>query len=157
MECHSFLYEEDDEKWVRQDICNTCWRDNVHLEKIARIKSQNYISWKSKIGCLPHKKPQPSNAIENILELFHTALSNDNESSQAEAFLLALLLKRKKKFIERKEFKHSTGQIYVLYEDAATQEIFTVLKVGLDRLEADNIQQIQQQIKMKLQDYSATV
>lgn len=146
-DCYSLIFEESDRYWLRKDICDECWRQAENKSSLIEDKPDTYFLWRSKILPQPKKIKNPSNASEKIFELFHTALSGDHDQTQAEAFILALLLKRKKKLIERKEIKHSTGKSYILFEDAETQETYSVPKVGLDRLE---VHKIQEQIKRKL-------
>lgn len=145
------IYENSEGGWLRRDICDGCWKEEDKKAQFLAEKPEIYFLWKSKIPVVPPKSPADSTVVEKLFEMLRLALAGDSEVQQAEAFILAMLLKRKKKLIERKEFKPAGGVSCLLYEDTDTQEIFSVPKVGLEKLEVHKIQdQIQKSLHLQV-------
>ncbi len=146
MICNSFVYEDIEGKWIRQDACDLCWQAQSKKRGDDPISSERFY-WKSKVNLKAKSDLPQIEQMDKPLELLRSLLSTANESSKGEAFVLALFLKRKKKLSERKEISQSDGETFILYEDLFSQEVFTVPKVSLNTLQVDKIQQ---ELKLKI-------
>lgn len=125
------LIEPSEEGYMRKDYCPACWQ-NVQ-------EPEGKIFWKSSI---PEKQQASAEAMrkdERALELLKEYRSSKCREEQNQAFILALLLTRKKLLQLRQEIEEDEGSVQ-LYEVRSTEEIIGVKKVDLSSIQADLIQ-----------------
>lgn len=133
MDYYSALIEDEMQGLNRQDFCSSCWETKEAFEPKS--------SWKSKVVS---KKEDNRNLNltrdEKILELLKSALQNDSKDSEAEAFILALYLARRRLLILRQELRQDNGDIICLYEESATEVMHGVKKIAVSLLDINKIQ-----------------
>jgi len=136
MEYYSVLCKGDEKGITRQDFCLNCWE--LFARHDFTKSSQTY--WKSKV---PPKKKAPAAPLhrnEKALELLKASVACDQMEDQAEAFVLAVYLARKKLLYLRDEVLDESGKRIQFYEVAATEEMIGVPKIDLSAIPIDKIQ-----------------
>lgn len=139
-EYYSTLVDAGRGEWQRQDFCLVCWEESSAKQESSKT---SITYWKSKV---PFKKtvelpPVDRSRDERALELLQQALRSDTEESQAESFVLALYLARRRLIYLRQELKQAGEPSLNFYEVAATEEILCVKKLDPSQLEISKIQQ----------------
>lgn len=142
MEYYSILIEQD-QGFLRQDFCLPCW-EKTKEESIAKASSH----WKSKVPAKLELDTMHLEQDEKAIYLLKEALEKKTAEDDAQAFILALYLARKKQITLRDEIIQE-GQKVNLYEDVATEEIFCVRNMELSQLQ---IQKIQQELAKQLKN-----
>lgn len=139
MEYYSVLFLDDAGKYIRYDYCSSCW--------IAFAKNQSRstkILWNAKVSL---KKDADNLALksrdEKALDLFKKCLQKSSQEEWAQLFILALYLARRRILFLRQEIAQENDFFLCLYEEAATEEIFPVLRKSLKQV---NIEAIQSQL-----------
>lgn len=135
MDYYSILQENQEDKTglIRKDFCAACW------EKSERRHIHSH--WKGKV---PNKQVEARERRDTkswALEMLKEALLKDDEDSQAEAFILALYLARKRHLFLRQELVRETGEVFFLYEVSFSEEMLAVKKMDLAKLQTAKIQQ----------------
>lgn len=141
MEYHSILYEEDEDKFRRYDICTECWKNADQ----AKLLEGSCTHWVSKVPDKPVQDELSKDRNERALELLKEGLEGGDPVKN---MLLAMMLKRKKHLQYRQELAKEDGATYHLYESHTTEEMIAVPQVSIS--EAD-IESIQEQITQELQ------
>ncbi len=122
---YSLVEEGEKGELERRDYCEACWKG---VDKDGRTY------WK---GRVPEKKERAKYADlsrdARALALLRDALKG--ESTQDEAFVLALYLQRQKKLLSRKVVKEQQ-----LYEVAGTEEMIAVPVIKLSSLQVETVQ-----------------
>ncbi len=109
---------------VRRDICHHCWSDSISAEP----EKEDYISyWQGRIKPkLIQKKEDPiqRSVAENLLRKY---LHSSDPSYRNLCFILALMLERKKEFVQREQTDdmQSTKKL-IVYEHTKTGETFII-------------------------------
>lgn len=135
-EYYSVVLDGDAGLLYRKDFCTTCWENSAKKEWLQEARS----NWKSTV---PEKVAKDKNEVEpekDVLALLKEALNGEGEEAQAEAFLLALYLARKKQIYLRQQLKEPSGQLISIYEVAETEEMLCVKRCALSALQMDSIQ-----------------
>jgi len=135
-EYYSIVLDGDAGLLQRRDFCTGCWENSAKKEWLPEARS----NWKSVV---PKKAEVPKKVEKNeehVLELLKEALNAEGSEAQAEAFLLALYLARKKQIYLRQQLKDANGELISLYEVAATEEMLCVRRCALSALQMDSIQ-----------------
>ena len=126
----------EEKKIYRQDFCPLCWEQSAKEETIQQQKSY----WKSKVSAKKEEKQLALSRDERALELLKASLHQSYEGVEAECFVLALYLARRKIVALRQELKQENGENIQLYEIHATEEILCVKKIDLSQFSIQNIQ-----------------
>ena len=130
---YSVLNELTENLSPRQDYCVSCWDRSPQKLKLAKCH------WKSRV---PSKKENPLSSLEKeerALALLKEAISGKKLENEAEAFVLALYLARKRIIQFRQEIEEF-GQTYSLYEIIETEEMLPVKKIQLGTIDIVKIQ-----------------
>lgn len=111
----------------RQDFCLACWK-TVRLEEgIVQAKTH----WKSRVVAkkevVDHAPDRDAKAMVLLIE----QLAQQTADEQAEAFILALYLARRRLLYLRQQLIDEKGVMMQLYEVAATEEMLAVPKLIL--------------------------
>jgi hypothetical protein len=141
MEYHSILFQEDEEKFRRYDLCSTCWQNNDQKEFMDGACTH----WVSRIADKPIQDELVTDRNDRALELLKEGLEGGDPVKN---MLLAMMLRRKKHMQYRQELVKEDGNIYHLYEVPSTEEMIAVPQVSI--AESD-IEAIQHQIMQELQ------
>lgn len=123
MEYFSVLVNDDEEeKYHRQDFCSVCWGH----EAFKQAKS----FWKGRVPLQKELLKPPELNKEGLLTWLRELLAEERAEAATEAFVLALFLARRRQVVLRKELERQ-GQLFFIYEDPETEELFSVRKVPL--------------------------
>lgn len=121
----------------RQDFCLSCWNKPSAQDSNSTVQSL----WKSKI---PLKKPVsdlPKQRDARALCLLKAALNSSEPDDQAEAFILALYLGRRRLLYFRQDLVLEDGQAACICEIAETEEMLCIRKISLSNLQVEKVQQ----------------
>lgn len=137
-EYYSVLTEDLNTTYIRQDFCLNCWLESKQGD--SQQKKKNY--WKAKVA---DSKKELADVFgsrdERAMELLKVAMQRNEVDDQAEAFVLALYLARRKIICLRKQLHHAELGAINLYEVIATEEMLSIKRMELARLEVEKIQQ----------------
>ncbi len=129
----SVLSHADSDQWTRCDFCEKCYKQ-VHPKK------KPPIMWKGNAVCNISVKPDETDQKLQLIGLLREMLSNGADVD--ETFVIALYLARKRALLFRHEIQAPGGRMMWVYEAAGTEEMFSVPKAPLDRLQ--DLQQLQE-------------
>jgi hypothetical protein len=87
-----------------------------------------FSTWQSVYTLPPPPPPEPIKK-ETAESLLRQLVTRSDETSMNVAYVLAIMLERKKIFIERDTHKKENGQIVRLYEHKKTGEVFAIVDV----------------------------
>lgn len=130
-EYHSTLGDEENGQFLRRDFCRACYQNEVAAEKPA-------VTWKGIVASSAVKKDPSTDHITRLLEQLKETQGKPGQAT--EAFFLALYLARKKAIIFRHEILNTDGRALWIYEVMATEEMLTVEKVPITKLQGAHLQ-----------------
>ena len=139
MEYYSVLEDTENEGFHRKDYCETCWEKLLLDPETA---SFGKVHWKSRV---PVKKQDSYSSLqrdEKAMELLKEILQDGRKEDAPQAFVLTLLLVRNKMLQFKQEILDDDGQVVLLYEVAATEEMIAVQKIDLSLIQIEKIQKI---------------
>lgn len=137
MEYYSILKDDgEDGSYVRHDYCPTCWQQLHKQSATQTIRS----SWKSHIPSKKEASELPKQRDERALLLLKEALLRQDSEAEAEAFMLALYLARRRRLFLRQEMEIKKGKRSSLFEVAETEEMLCVPKLSLSDLQIEKLQ-----------------
>ena len=114
----------------REDLSEEAW-----LKRNENIRPFSF--WKSHYEPLPPRSPEPL-AKENAEQLFRRLISSENPPANA-CYVLAAMLERKRLLKQIKTEETATGRV-LIYEHAATGDVFIVPDPQLRLDELENVQ-----------------
>jgi len=119
-------------EYIRNDFCQTCWKNSHVHEEISHWKTLFHIP-------SPQEERIKKESAESLLRKL---LEKEEETLSGVLFILAVMLERKKLFIERDIQQDPSGQKRIIYEHRKTREIFIIPDplLRLDQLEEVQIQ-----------------
>ena len=120
----------DADGYRREDLSEEAW-----LNRNENI--QPFSVWKSRYEPLPPRSPEPL-AKENAEQLFRRLISSGNPPANA-CYVLAAMLERKRVLKQIKSEEATTGRV-LIYEHAATGDVFIVPDPQLRLDELENVQ-----------------
>jgi len=120
----------DTDGYRREDLSEEAW-----LNRNENI--QPFSFWKSRYEPLPPRSPEPL-AKENAEQLFRRLISSESPPANA-CYVLAAMLERKRVLKQIKTEEAATGRI-LIYEQAATGDVFIVPDPQLRLDELENVQ-----------------
>ena len=137
MEIHSTLQgDQGDGKWIRKDYCQQCWSLLASQTTLEPVRS----TWRSKIAAKKAPPTLPKQRDARAMHLLQEALMRHEAEDEAEAFVLALYLARKRLIYFRQDILLEDGCNASIYEIAHTGEMFCVKKFPLSSLHVEQIQ-----------------
>lgn len=131
----SVLTYAEDGSLKRQDFCTACW-DGLKNSPDLQAKTH----WKSRVVGKKSDVDRNQDRDERALELLKDALTRNTKEDNAEAFVLALYLARRRILSYRQQMQHEDGSMVNLYEVAATEEMLCVRSVALSQLQVASLQ-----------------
>ena len=128
----STLLPNEQNEYIRNDSCQTCWKNSLNHEEISHWKTLFHIP-------SPQEERIKKESAESLLRKL---LEKEEETLSGVLFILAVMLERKKLFIERDIQQDPSGQKRRIYEHRKTSEIFIIPDplLRLDQLEEVQIQ-----------------
>lgn len=120
----------DADGYRREDLSEEAW-----LNRNENI--QPFSFWKSRYEPLPPRSPEPL-AKENAEQLFRRLISSESPPANA-CYVLAAMLERKRVLKQVKTEEAATGRV-LIYEQAATGDVFIVPDPQLRLDELENVQ-----------------
>jgi len=128
----------DADGYRREDLSEEAW-----LNRNENI--QPFSFWKSRYEPLPPRSPEPL-PKENAEQLFRRLISLESPPANA-CYVLAAMLERKRVLKQVKTKEAATGRI-LIYEQAATGDVFIVPD---PRLRLDELENVQNEVANLLQ------
>lgn len=137
MDYYSILKEGPEEgSYLRYDYCPACW-PAVQKQQDKEIRS----SWKAHIPSKKELSDLPKQRDARALHLLKEIIARQDSQAEAEAFVLALYLARRRKIVLRQEVALEKGKRASLYEVLETEEMLCIPKLSLSELQIDSVQQ----------------
>ena len=133
---------------LRKDICEFCWDEKMCDE----TRSPDFIShWKSRVKIqLIQKKEDPiqRSIAENLLKKY---LHSSEPSHKNLCYVLALMLERKKIFVQRQKTEEKqSGRKFIVYEHGKSGDTYLIEDPQLNISEISAVQkQIDSILKME--------
>jgi len=133
---------------VRKDICEFCWGEKI----LAETQKEGFISyWKSRVKPqLIQKKEDPiqRSVAENLIKKY---LHSTDPSHKNLCYVLALMLERKKIFVQRQKTEEKqSGKTFMVYEHGKSGDTFIIEDPQLNMSEISAVQrQIDGVLKME--------
>jgi hypothetical protein len=131
---HTLLYDEKAEHLRRMDVCDACWQSQ--FSEGARERKGFISHWQGMYEVPPAHAPDP--ILKETAETLLRKLIQQNEPNHAPAaFILAVMLERKRLLRVKEQFQRDGQRIFV-YEHPKTGDIFTIAdpNLHLNQLEA---------------------
>jgi hypothetical protein len=140
---HTLLLE-DKEGLRRSDICEPCWKQQEGAE--ARVRKGFISHWQ---GVFEVPPPAEAEAIQKDTaeSLLRKLITQDDPKHAPAAYILAVMLERKRILRVKEQIKREGKRIFV-YEHPKTGDIFTIADPDLH---LDQLQQVQQDVAMLLE------
>ena len=135
--CVSVLAETP-EGFARSDYCAACWR-TLKDEPRAGVVSV----WEGVYEAPARDAKQEVVTRETADALFRRLVILDDPAMQPAVYVLAVMLERAKRLVERGRRPHDSGGILRVYEDKATGDSFVVID---PRLRMDQIAKVQEDV-----------
>ena len=111
------------EEWIREDYCPTCF-----LQRKGNLISAQTNAWTFVVPT-----NQKTKATEEVVKretaehLLRTLLQRNQPNDVGMIYILAILLERKKQFVERRTTIDEEGHRIRMYEQRSTGDIFSIL------------------------------
>jgi hypothetical protein len=121
--------------YARKDYCSACWQA-CSVEHA--FLSDGTVFWKSSVPKKIEVSEESLRRDERALNLLKEYCQSDVSEELAQAFVLALLLTRKR-LLQLKQEINEEGKAMSLYEVRATEEILCVQKAMLTSVEANRV------------------
>ena len=136
MDYHSVLIH--GQEVTRLDFCSACW-EGATKEKYHETES---IQWKASVPDRKGKSTSLQEADVQALDWLKEALIEDSEQSQLEAFVLALMLKRRRILVSCREVSSEKKEHFLLFQVVESEEMLIVPKVSLSQVDIQKVQQL---------------
>lgn len=119
--------------YLRQDYCENCWK---------QLDSPQGSSWKSMVPPAKTASELPKQRDERAIYLLKETLRDlERPGAEAEAFVLALYLARRRRLVLRQELEREGKLPLLVYEEMQKEEMIGVPKVALAELDVEKVQQ----------------
>ena len=135
--CGALIFGE--EGYARQDFCEQCWASRD--EKI-----QPYSMWQS-VFKMPPDKPEEALTKETTESLLRKMMEDNDPSQNNVRYILAVMLERKRVFIERDVQTNDAEETTRIYEHRKTGETFVIPD---PHLQLDQLEDTQEQVIIML-------
>ncbi|MGC8886055.1 MAG: hypothetical protein ACP5MG_02720 [Verrucomicrobiia bacterium] len=124
---HTFLYEQKNEL-LRLDVCENCWRSQYSQ---GAVDKKGFVSyWQGTYETPPPAPPEPIKK-ETAETLLRKLIELNDSKYSAPAFILAVMLERKRILKVKQELNNDGKRIFV-YEHSKTGEVFSVIDPQID-------------------------
>lgn len=132
------LLQETPEGFARSDYCVACWRGlrDQPREGVVSV-------WEGIYEAPVRTEKEEVVKRESADALFRRLVILDDPATQPAVYVLAVMLERAKRLVERGRRPHESGGILRFYEDKATGDTFVVLD---PRLRLDQIAKVQEDV-----------
>lgn len=140
---HTLLFETR-RGFERLDVCGTCW-EGQHQHGAKDRKG--FISHWQGVFCLPPAAPAEAIQKDSAESLLRRLTERNDEALQPAAFILAVMLERKRVLKMREQLRQG-GRRTLVYELPATGELFTIPD---PQLRLDQLEQVQRDVAMLLE------
>lgn len=135
---HTLLFEQR-ARFERLDVCGACW-DEQHRHGASDRKG--FIShWQGVFAVPPPPPPEPIQR-DNAESLLRRLTERNDPAWQPAAFILAVMLERKRVLKAREQYVAGGRRVFV-YEHPRTGEVFTVPDPSL---QLDQLEQVQRDV-----------
>ena len=141
---HTLLLEDKDDL-RRSDICEPCWKQQEGSE--ARVRKGFISHWQGVFEVPPPVGESDAIQKDTAETLLRKLITQDDPKHAAAAYILAVMLERKRILRVKEQIKRDGQRIFV-YEHPKTGDIFTI---GDPDLHLDQLQQVQQDVAMLLE------
>lgn len=140
---HTLLYQQRS-GWERLDVCPQCWEDQ---HRHGAQDRKGFVShWQGTFTVPPPRPPEPIQR-ESAETLLRALTERPAAGGQAAAFILAVMLERKRILKLRESFRQNGTRLFV-YEHPRTGEVFTLLE---PELRLDQLEEVQREVAHLLQ------
>jgi len=131
---HTLLYDEKAEHLRRMDVCDACWQ--AQFSDGARERKGFVSHWQGVYEAPPAQAPDAIQK-ENAETLLRKLIEQNDPLHAPAAFILAVMLERKRLLKIKEQFKRDGQRVFV-YEHPKTGDIFTIADpdLHLNQLEA---------------------
>ncbi len=120
------------EGYIRRDSCAACWKEPA--------KEGALSVWKSAFKVPPPPPPEPIKK-ETAESLLRELMQTDDPAKRNTIYILAVMLERRRVFVERDVQTREDGVKVRVYEHRKTGETFLVPDPGLHLAELTQVQQ----------------
>ena len=133
---HTLLYDEKGEHLLRMDVCDGCWQSQ--FSEGARERKGFVSHWQ---GVYEVPPPQAPDAIqkETAETLLRKLIEQNDPRFGASAFILAVMLERKRILRVKEQFKREGQRVFV-YEQSKTGDVFTITDPNLHLNQLETVQ-----------------
>jgi hypothetical protein len=139
--CVSLLLEAAGE-FARNDYCAACWRG------LRDQPREGVVSVWEGVYEAPVRNVKPEVVTRETADaLFRRLVILEDPETQPVVYVLAVMLERAKRLVERGRRDHESGGILRVYEDKATGDSFVVVD---PRLRMDQIAKVQEDVAAQL-------
>lgn len=115
------LVAEGENEWERKDFHDSCWTGG----------EKGGMHWSSKVPeASPQEAPPELTRDEKGLKGLKECLASEGKEFEAQAYVLALYLTRRKQLVLRKHVRRKKG-LFLVYEDAGGEETYVVYQPAL--------------------------
>ncbi len=135
---HSLLLRED-EAWLRRDLCPACFAALPKGAVQSAVSAWAFAVPKAAKGKV-REEPLRRESAERLLR---TLMARGDPRDLGAAYVLAILLERGKRFVERSVTTDAAGRRVRLYEQRGTGDLFPVIDPGL---KAEDIAAVQRRV-----------
>ena len=140
---HTLLFEQKS-GFERLDVCGTCW-DEQHRHGAADRKG--FVSHWQGLFCVPPPPPPEPIQRDSAETLLRRLTERNDPVWQPAAFILAVMLERKKVLRIREQLRHNGRRTFV-YEHPRSGEIFTIADPAL---QLDQLEKVQHDVARLLE------
>ena len=124
--------------YLRQDFCADCWPRRDAAQD-APLPATEISDWTATYHA-PPPKPLPPVQRETAESLLRQLIETDDPANAAPLFILAVMMERRRIFIERKVALQPDGARLRLYEHRKTGETFLIPDPGLRLTDLEPVQ-----------------
>lgn len=140
---HTLLYQQRS-GWERLDVCPQCWEDQ---HRHGAQDRKGFVShWQGTFTVPPPRPPEPIQR-ESAETLLRALTERPAAGGPAAAFILAVMLERKRILKLRESFRQNGARVFV-YEHPRTGEVFTLPE---PELRLDQLEEVQREVAHLLQ------
>ena len=132
------LLQDTPEGFVRNDYCTPCWRTLRDQPREGVVSM-----WEGIYEAPLRVEKKEVVTRESADALFRRLIALDDPEMQPAVYVLAVMLERGKRLVERGRRNHESGGILRVYEDKATGDSFIVMD---PRLRLDQITKVQEDV-----------
>jgi hypothetical protein len=134
---HTLLFD-GKEAYIRKDICDACWKSEFN-SGMDDSPEQGFLSyWQGIYQVPPPKAPEPIKKETAETLLRKLTERNDRRFAPA-AFILAVMLERKRLLKIQEQFQRDGQRVFV-YEEPASGDLFTIVDPDLHLNQLEEVQ-----------------